>query len=152
MWNHIRIDRLRLIGSMKACFGAVKYQMGAKPRLHGMPLDDFTRADCSGFVRWLVHRASYGKTTLPMGSWYQRRWCQGHDLKLTDYAHCGLGDNRLRIAFFNPRPGRSGHVWLVINGQTIECYGRHGVGRREWDTPVLADNVDFCFVLTEMLQ
>jgi hypothetical protein len=41
---------------------------------------------------------------------------------------------------------------LILNGLTIECYGRHGVGCREWNTPVLLNKVDACYVLTDPME
>lgn len=148
----IRIDRARLIERMMESFATVNYRMGAKPPLGGMPGVNFTEADCSGYVRWLVYAASYGKTKMPRGSWYQRLWCESIGFKRTDYSNCGLNDSRLRIAFTNPKNGHAGHVWLVINRQSIESYGGNGAGRRPWYTPVLKDRVDHTFVLTEVLQ
>jgi len=151
-WTTIRVDRLRLIERMRASFDVVRYKMGAKPDLRALPGQGFREADCSGFVRWLIYQASYGKTKMPLGSWHQRRWCERMGFKLTDYAHTALSDNRLRIGFTNPKAKRAGHVWLIFNRASIECYGGRGAGRRAWDTSVLADRADFCFVLTEPIQ
>lgn len=149
----IPIDRQRLIKRMMAAFACVKYELGAKPRLGSLPGAGFTTADCSGFLRWLINAASYGKVKIPPGgSVIQRDWCIKQGFKRTSYDNCALEDSRLRIAFINPGGGKIGHVWLVINGQTIESYGSHGAGRRPWDTSVLKKNVDYCFVLTEPLK
>ncbi len=149
----LTIDRNRLIERMNAAFACVDYDLGSKPRLGSLPGAGFRKADCSGFVRWLIYAASLGKAKITAGgSVIQRQWCQQQGFKLTDYKHCALKDNRLRIAFMNPGGGEHGHVWLIINGQTIECYYGHGAGRREWDTSVLKKNVDYCFVLTDELK
>jgi hypothetical protein len=137
---------------MKACFGVVKYRLGSKPKLGTMPGVYFKTSDCSGFVGWLLYGASHGKVTLRTGSWYQRKWCDDEGFKKVKYSEVAkLKDSRLRIAFIRPESGKIGHVWLVINGQTIECYGGHGVGRRPWDTKVLMDNVSDCYVLTDKI-
>jgi hypothetical protein len=147
----ISVIRDRLVERIKAAFACVKYEMGAKPHLGSLPCADFTTSDCSGFVRWLIYAATDGKVTMPLGSWTQRKWCQEQGFKQTCYANCGLMDSRLRIAFMDPECSEAGHVWLIINGQTIECYGGHGAGRRPWNTNVLRKNVDYCFVLTDPL-
>jgi cell wall-associated NlpC family hydrolase len=150
------VDRAELVRLMKLCFSfsgfvaKVKYIFGAKPALGDIPGLGFFSSDCSGFVRWLIHGATHGQVKMPSGSWYQQAWVKKEGYKKTSYLlHAGLHDNRLRIAFINPKNGIPGHVWLVINGQTIESYGGHGAGRRKWDTPVLLKNVDACYVLTE---
>lgn len=149
----IPINRARLIERMVAAFTCVKYRLGAKPRLGTLPGVSFTESDCSGFVRWLIYAASIGKVKMPTGSVLQREWCEENGFKRTDYnLHARLEDSRLRVAFINPGGGKVGHVWLVINGQTIESYGGHGAGRRPWNDPVLVRNVDHCFVLTDRLH
>lgn len=148
----IRIDRLRLIERMSQSFIYVDYKMGSKPPLGGIPGINFTTADCSGYLRWLIWAASYGKTKLPLGSWHQRVWCQKQGFKPVVYKDVAmLEDSRLRVAFTNPRSSHAGHTWLVINAQSIESYGGHGAGRRDWDTPVLLNNADWAFVLTQVL-
>lgn len=126
-----------------------KYRLGNKPHLD-KTITEWATSDCSGYVRWLLYQVADSHPKIPLGSWNQAEWCRGEKFKLTSYEkHAGLKDNRLRIAFIKPKLGKSGHVWLILNGYTIECYGGHGCGRRPWDTPVLYDNVYACFVLTE---
>lgn len=150
-YSVIPIDRARLIERMNAAFICVGYELGAKPRPGSLPGTDFKLSDCSGIVRWLLYAASYGKIKMPMGSWGQRKWCQEQGFKPCPYSNCALLDSRLRIAFKDP-DDKHGHVWLCINGQTIECYYGHGAGRRPWNTKVLKNNGDFCFVLTDELR
>jgi hypothetical protein len=156
--NTIEVDRSELVRLMKQCFSFVgfvtkiKYSLGAKPRMGAIPGLGFGKADCSGFVRWLVYGASHGKVSMPDGSWHQQRWCERMGFKRTSYGTFGLNDDRLRIAFISPKKGKIGHVWLCINGMTIESYGGHGAGRRPWNTPVLLRNVDSCYVLTEPMH
>ncbi|MEN6581695.1 MAG: hypothetical protein ABFD54_04540 [Armatimonadota bacterium] len=147
----IPIDRATLIKRMNAAFTCVEYDLNAKPRLGSLPGTSFTTSDCSGFVRWILYAASGGKIKLKTGSWYQQQWCREQGFKEVKYSDvAGLHDSRLRIAFINGANG-AGHVWLIINGQTIECYGGHGAGRRPWNTSVLLRKVDACFVLTDVL-
>jgi hypothetical protein len=137
---------------MNSSFGEVKYELGTKPSFGAKPEIDFKTADCSGFVRWLLYGASNGKVRIALGSWYQHKWCKDEGFKHVVYSEvAGLKDSRLRIAFIEAHGGKVGHVWLTINGQTIECYGGHGAGRRPWDTPVLLNNVSACYVLTDKI-
>lgn len=138
---------------MKACFGVVKYRLGSKPKLGTMPGVYFKTSDCSGFVRWLLYGASHGKVTLRTGSWYQHKWCDDEGFKKVKYSEVAkLKDSRLRIAFIRPEDGKIGHVWLVINDQTIEACAGRGACRRKWDTPILINNVDATYVLTDPLH
>ena len=137
-----------------ACLGKVKYHLGAKPMIGGVPGYDCTISDCSGFVRWiLAYSVGVSKSLiLPMGSWQQSEWCKSQGFKKVSYKEvAGLKDSRLRIAFIAPDGSLHGHVWFIFNGMTMECYGGVGVGRRKWDVDVLLKNVDSCYVLTDPL-
>ena len=154
----ISIDRNELVRCMKQCFtfGAysvtiIRYLLGSKPKLGSIPGVGFKNADCSGFVRWLVAGATRGQITMPMGSYWQQEWCKSQGFKKTDYANCGLNDNRLRVAFINGGGSKIGHVWLICNSMTVESWGGHGAGRRPWNTSVLIKNVDATYVLTDIL-
>jgi hypothetical protein len=123
--------------------------------LGGVPGYDFKASDCSGFVRWILAYAVTMKHALilPMGSYYQNDWCKSQGFKLSKYSDvAGLNDNRLRIAFIKPDSDHHGHVWLILNGRTMECYGGVGVGRRKWDCGVLFRGVDSCYVLTDPMK
>lgn len=152
----IEVDRTKLVKLMKQTCGLVanakltiKYSLGAKPRMGAIPGTGFRRADCSGYVRWLLNGCS--NVTPPDGSWYQREWCRIKGFAKCSYKDAALLDSKLRIAFIVPQDGKIGHVWLVINGLTIESYGGFGAGRRKWDTPVLKNNVNVCYVLTDAI-
>ena len=148
----LEMDRIRLMNRVEAASGVVKYKLDAKPAMGAIPGADFTVSDCSGFVRWLIDGATAGMVTPPDGSWNQHDWCIQQKFKSDEYLQvAGLGDNRLRIAFINPAGGEPGHVWLILNGQTIECCGGRGVCRRPWNTAVLRLDVAACYVLTGVL-
>jgi hypothetical protein len=68
-----------------------------------------------------------------------------------DEGNAGLEDGRLRIAFIATKPGHVGHVWLILNGKTIESWGGHGPGRRSWNVKALRERVTSCYVLTNPL-
>jgi cell wall-associated NlpC family hydrolase len=155
--NTIPVDRAELVRLMKLCFSfrtyvsTIKYLLGAKPRMGAIPGAGFSKADCSGFVRWLIHGATHSEVTMPDGSWHQQQWAIKKRFRKVPYDHCGLHDSRLRIAFIRAKRGKVGHVWLTINGMTIESCGGRGATRRPWDTPALLHNVDSCYVLTEVM-
>jgi hypothetical protein len=148
----LNVDRQKLIDLMEPCFTGHRYAMGAKPEL-GSASNYWSWADCSGFVRWLLYGAA--GVTLPEGSVEIHDWCRANKFQVVDYRLSGsLMDDRLRIAFINPTQAEPGHVWLVINGQTIESYGGHGPGRRPWNAPIdggsssLARAASACYVLS----
>jgi len=152
MWKTIKVDRALLEFAIKGCVN-VRYEIGtprSKPALHSRP-GDFSYADCSGLFRWLIYYITHGLVKPPDGSWYQRKWCKEQGFKSTSYDMLALHDHRLRVGFIPPSPGQVGHVFLCINGRTIESYGGHGFGRREWDTPVLKRKTKEVFVLTDPL-
>ena len=150
-YKTIEIQRPALVHLIKCSVGRARYRLGAKPKMEAIPgTPGFLVADCSGYVRWLLY--NLGVRDVPDGSWNQERWCITKKFKPTDYSNAGLRDDRLRIAFINAAAGKAGHIWLVINGQTIESCGGVGTTRRPWDTPVLKSKVAACYVLTDPLS
>jgi cell wall-associated NlpC family hydrolase len=123
-----------------------KYRLGAKPKPGAHPTQ-WKYTDCSGYVRWLVAQATNQEVILPLGSVLQYDWFRRRGYLQVPYSDCIRRDNAIRIAFIKPRPGSYGHVWLVLNGSTIESYAGVGVGSRAWNTPPL-DKADSCFILT----
>ena len=150
------VDRNKLIALMNSTFEGHAYRMGAKPKL-GSPPNSWKLSDCSGYARYILYGCALipGKppvpVELPAGSVQQREWLVAHGWSPCEYAETEFADSVLRIAFIQPIPGRAGHVWLVINGRTIESYGGHGPGRRRWDTAVLKREVFRCYALTDKL-
>lgn len=133
---------------MEPTFEGHAYQMDAKPAL-GSSAASWKLSDCSGFVRWLLFDAAMEK--IPDGSVQQHAWCAEY-LPACSYAKCApLSDNVLRIAFMAPTATEAGHVWLIVSGLTIECWGGHGPGRRPYDTPVLLEHVCACYELAELV-
>lgn len=152
------IDVKKLCTIFSASIGRIKYKLGVKPLLNAK-VQNIEHSDCSGFVRWLLYQASDGKIKIGLGSWYQQKWCQEQGFKKTDYSQSApLKDNRLRIAFINQHGSEAGHVWLVFNGWTKECFGGYGVGTRRWNASIdggkssLDKAVSACYVLTEALR
>lgn len=140
-----------LLSALSACqFRGVSYGLGSKPPEPFSVKPNFRLIDCSGFVRWALWVATRGQLLLPDGSYVQHDWFTKQGFKLTDYANAALQDGHLRIAFHAPN-GRggdgTGHVWLIYAGETLESYGGHGPGRREWDHDWFTSHVDACYVI-----
>ncbi len=132
--------------------GHVKYVFGAKPLLTKSAAD-VTEADCSGFVRYLLYHASDKRVKMPSGSWTQEDWCKKSGLPAVEYSTAALSDGWLRIAFLPKKDGHPRHVWLILNGQTIESHGRTiGPDRRLWDLPKLKNDAHACFKLAQMFS
>lgn len=119
--------------------GRVRYGMGCKAPALDCDSHEITRIDCSGYVRYVLARATSQRLILPDGSWEQRAWCETRLRQLARYADVAYAKedpSRLFIAFIEPGaigPGKAGHVWLVLAGRTLESYGGVGVGSRPWD-------------------
>ena len=131
--------------------GQLAYGFGAKDPNPGSGAIDFVSIDCSGFVRTLLKFAAPATfKDMPDGSFLDDDWFGRMGFKRTEYANFALQDGRLRVAIHraNGRGGDPvGHIWLGINGHTVESFGGHGPGERSWDTPKLVAIVDDCFVI-----
>ena len=113
----------------------VRYGLGAKVPFHGAtPGRDFTKVDCSGFVREAIWRATTPHLNFPDGSVVQRDWviAQGFARSTPDAAL--LRDSAVRIAFLRPQdsPSGIGHVVLVHNASTVESHSGVGPNSRPW--------------------
>lgn len=140
------------------CVGRIGYKLGAKIALSVSPdhLAGVSLADCSGFCRWIVYRASDKKIIMPDGSWNQRVWCgaQGWH-RLARYSDVGLpevkqDESRLFIGFMKPvmlgkKQIKAGHVWMISAGKTYESRGGKGVSSRAWNSPVLRLRCSDCY-------
>lgn len=121
------------------CAGRVKYKLGAKAPSLAADSNAITRIDCSGYVRWLIARASSPRIILPDGSQQQLAWCDAmewHELAAySDVQYAAEDPSRLFIAFLSPKPGKAWprHVVLVRSGMTMESCGSAGVTSRPWD-------------------
>jgi hypothetical protein len=153
----INIDRDYLLELCAALMdGHINYHMGAKAH----PLDaepaDIKALDCSGFTRYLIHKVTDGQVTMVDGSDEQNAWCKHHKLRAEKYMHvAGLSDGLLRTAFMpriykDGKLAHAGHVWLVLNGKTLESHGHTGPDSRDWNTPVLTARVKTCYVLAHL--
>jgi cell wall-associated NlpC family hydrolase len=143
------IDLSVLEATFRSMAGRVRYLMGAKAPSIDCDPARITRLDCSGWVRYAIHRA--GGPTLPDGSVQQREWAVAHGLRrlahYSDVHYTADDPDRLFLCFLAPNAGKAGHVWLVRAGRTMESCGGRGVCSRSWDTAVLALNADAAYEL-----
>ncbi len=113
----------------------VRYGLGAKPPFQkAVPGRDYTKIDCSGFVREALRRASVTPLGFPDGSVRQREWIVSKGFKRSSVEAARLHDDAIRIAFLRPQDSASkvGHVVLVRNGLTYESHGGVGPNSRGW--------------------
>jgi cell wall-associated NlpC family hydrolase len=110
-----------------------QYKMGGKPDLFATAdhVSDLA-IDCSGYVRWLLHKATRGAVTIPDGSYIQHDYIEAQGYKHSSVEAGKLHDGCVRVAFLAPRDGRAGHVAIIYQGETIESHGGTGPDRREW--------------------
>jgi hypothetical protein len=151
-FNVVDLDLRKFEDFKQRCYDAhVGYLFGAKDPNPGSGRVDFAAIDCSGFVRTLLDYASDGATSsIPDGSWMEDDWFAKGVFKRTAYSECGAGDAHVRVAVHRPggRGGdATGHIWLTVNGHSVESYGGHGPGERPWDHPWFLAHVDDCYVL-----
>jgi len=141
---HAKLDHVTYAVGKDAKTGKLK----GKARNSADP-SKISKLDCSGYVKYMLYNASEGKLSLSGGSYMQNQWCKDSGLKSHDYAKtAGKADNVLRLGYFKKKKGgKYGHIWLVLNGKTLESHGGKGVNRRPWNTKVLMDNVTHCYEL-----
>ena len=120
--------------------GHVAYGFGAKASSLDADPSKITKIDCSGYVRYLIYQATDKQISMLDGSVRQHEWCRDQKLAKVAYSTCGENDGWLRIAFYQKTKNHVGHVWLILNGQTLESYGHHGPGSKPWrDRSKIAD-------------
>lgn len=113
----------------------VRYGLGAKVPFHGAtPGTNFTRVDCSGFVREAIWRATTPHLNFRDGSVVQHDWIRTQGFKRSTPDAALSRDGAIRIAFLRPQdaPRGVGHVALVHNAQTLESHGGVGPNSRPW--------------------
>ncbi|WP_202189228.1 hypothetical protein [Sphingomonas sp. CCH10-B3] len=132
------IDTAKMLAFLNACMTSqprVQYGLGAKiPNDAAQPGRDFTKVDCSGFVRAAIRRSTAPKVAFPDGSVVQHDWVRDQGYTRQTLADGKLDDGRVRIAFLSPAdsPSRIGHVVLILNGKTLESHGGVGPNSRAW--------------------
>jgi hypothetical protein len=134
----LTIDPVAALAFLQACMNSqprVSYGLGTKVPFHGaIPGRDFTKVDCSGFVRELVFRATTPPFDFPDGSVVQHDWVAQQGFAKSSIADGKLHDGAVRIAFLAPQasPSHIGHVVILHEGSTLESHGGLGPDSRPW--------------------
>ena len=121
----------------------IPYVWGDKPALN-LVIPDIPGSDCSGWVRYLVYHVSQGVCLLPEGSFEQHAHLKTF-LRPYPYGGATQIKGNLFLAFIEPAKQHAGHVWFVLDGVTLECYGGHGVGSRDALAHPLPQEVAACY-------
>ncbi|KIN77938.1 hypothetical protein [Sulfitobacter mediterraneus] len=125
----------------------IKYQMKGnigKVRPLSTDVSNIKKLDCSGFVEYVIYKATTNNLNISSGSSNQRDDISNdasHSVATYD-TDAKLSDDIVRIGFRKtiiakdsdgkivrkengkPKKSQVGHVWLVINGQTYESTSR----------------------------
>lgn len=139
---------LALLETIQAkCAGRVRYKLGGKAPSLTADTSEIKSIDCSGWVRYLLARASNQAIKMPDGSQVQLDWVRAQGWRKLDmYQDVNFAradPSRLFIAFLSPKPGFAWprHVWCLHSDgtrmRTLESHGSGGVNSRPWDTPNL---------------
>lgn len=134
----IDLDIARAWAFLEACRTSrprVTYGLGKKvPFLGAVPGRDFTRVDCSGFVREAIRLSTSPTLRFPDGSVVQHDWVRERGLERSAIADGMRSDGLVRIAFLRPQDTQSGigHVVLISDGRTLESHGGVGPDSRAW--------------------
>lgn len=135
----LAFDLARAQGFLEACrtsMPRVTYGLGKKvPFLGAVPGKDFTRVDCSGFVREAIRLSTNPAAPFPDGSVVQHDWIRDHGFEKATIADGLLNDDVVRVAFLRPQDSRHGigHVALISRAKTLESHGGVGPDARRWD-------------------
>jgi len=132
----LAVDPAALKQFVQACRAAgVTYGLGKKVPKHGaVPGTDFTKVDCSGFIREAIWRATAPHQDFPDGSVVQRELVEAKGYRHGTSADGLLRDGAVRIAFLRPQDVASGigHVVLIHDATTFESHGGVGPDSRPW--------------------
>jgi len=154
MTNHVfAIDSNRLETLLTSLMdGHVTYELGDKVWAPLTTEPERVRSlDCSGFVKYIVQRSMLTHQSLPAGSHRQETWCRDRCMACDYATEAGNRDGSVLIAFRDRTPSLIRHVWLVINGRTVECTtrgGRNGPTSFNWTERSAQANA--CFWLGEL--
>jgi chitosanase len=134
----LELDMARVRAFLKACETStprVTYGLGKKvPRLGAVPGRDFTKVDCSGFIRQALRLATTPPVAFPDGSVNQHDWVRAHGFAKSSVSAALHSDGLVRIAFLRPQDTSShiGHVVLIAGAKTLESHGGVGPDSRAW--------------------
>ena len=131
--------------------GHVSYEMNAKASPLDLDPAKIKKLDCSGFVQYVLYNATSKSAFLKSGSWYQNQWCIAQKLEKVAYSTANQSDGWLRLGYFPaPKKGQYGHIWLILDGRTLESHGGKGPNSRAWDTNVLKNSVTACYKVAQV--
>lgn len=144
------IDQKRLLG-LHDQLDPLKYSVGngTGKAKYGEDPSKIKNLDCSGYVHYVLNKVTDGRIVIGKGpSWVNsggiRNWAKTQNLTSVKYSeNAGKNDNILRLAYLPPSKSY-GHIWLVLNGETLESHGSGGVNRRHWNNGNLKRVTD-CF-------
>jgi len=128
---HVNLEKFADFCS-RAYANHVAYGFGSKDPHPGSGKIDFTEIDCSGWVRTLLMYACEGTMNgMPDGSYTQGEWLASKGFKPTTRDTGLLSDDHIRCFVHHPDGlDETGHIWLTMNGHTVESFGSHGPGQR----------------------
>ncbi len=131
-WTSMQFDVALLRNIVaKQIAGNWKYALGAKIPLDLATIPIAGETDCSGEVRYLIHRCA--GVDIPDGSANQHEWVRANGFKASSIEAGRLQDGGVRVAFLTPADGGGiGHVALIMNGATFESHGGKGPDTRPW--------------------
>jgi cell wall-associated NlpC family hydrolase len=149
----IFVDNKRLTEFLKQIMdGHVHYAQHPRVELSTRP-EAVHVIDCSGFVRYVLFRVC-DIALAQDGSWHLNEWCKSYLQSEAEYKCASQMDGIIRVGYFahpKGKPKHDGHIWLILNGWTMESHGGHGrhggPHRRRWNTKVLTHNVEHSYVL-----
>ena len=130
--------------------GHISYDFGAKIyKTEDYEPEDINELDCSGFVKYVIARTTLTNQVCAAGSYKQETWCRENFPRIDYATEASKKDGWVRIAFRDKSSSNTvRHVWLLINGQTVECTSRdnrNGPTCFSWD--VRRNEADDCFLL-----
>ncbi len=134
----LKLDMSRVRAFLQACETStprVTYGLGKKvPFLGAVPGRDFTKVDCSGFIREALRLATTPPMAFPDGSVNQHDWIRAQGFAKSTVSAALQSDSLVRIAFLRPQDTSShiGHVVLVAGAKTLESHGGVGPDSRTW--------------------
>jgi hypothetical protein len=150
----LAVDMVKFAAYKQAAYDkGVDYGLGAKdPHLGAWPID-YTKIDCSGFVRAILAYSTNGQTVkfgMPDGSFLESDWFKAQGFKAINYSQVPDYASHLCVAIHRPggRGGDSiGHIWFCIHGHSVESYGGNGPGERPWNHAWFVRHVDEVYVI-----
>lgn len=147
------IDQTRLL-QIHDSLDHINYSVGLKDNgsakgkaAYGAEVSKITGLDCSGYVHYVLREASKNQINVPHGSWNINEWFEKSSCRKVDYkSQAEKRDHVLRLGYFAKTGDMDyGHIWLVLNAETLESHGSKGVNRRSWNNSAIMKHVTHCY-------